>query len=133
MLRFQPPADPRAPFHWLGVPVAAYKTEADHHQGVTRMVLAGDRGEKTAFHVRYFEIAPGGYSTLEQHEHEHVVVVLRGRGEVVLGGVLHELGFGDTVYVAPRDAHQLRNTSGEEPFGFLCMVDAQRDRPVVLA
>jgi quercetin dioxygenase-like cupin family protein len=59
------------------------------------------------------------------------VVVLRGRGQVRLGGQSHEIGFGDTVYVAPREIHQFRNLSADEPFGFLCVVDAQRDQPVL--
>jgi quercetin dioxygenase-like cupin family protein len=132
VLRFESPADPTAPFRWLGAPPTDYKAEAEHHRGVTRTALIGEAGEMMAFHVRYFEIAPGGFSTLEHHEHVHAVVVLRGKGEVTLGDVVHELGFGDAVYVAPGEAHQFRNASGEEPFGFLCMVDAQRDRPVVL-
>jgi ribulose-bisphosphate carboxylase large chain len=57
------------------------------------------------------------------------VVVLRGRGQVQLGGAVHDLAFGDTVYVAPHEVHQFRNASAE-PFGFLCVVDAERDRPV---
>jgi quercetin dioxygenase-like cupin family protein len=119
----------RPDFRWEGVPVEAYKAPADHWCGILRASLAGERGERTAFHVRYFEIAPGGFSSLEHHEHEHVVVVLRGRGEVTLGGEVHSLGFGDVVYVAPNEVHQFRNAAGE-PFGFLCVVDAQRDRPL---
>src|SRR3954471_14830092 len=103
VLRFQPD------YHWEGVPVAQYKAPADHWAGVRRTVLVGAAGERTRFHMRYFEIAPGGFSSLERHEHEHAVFVLRGRGEVRLGGRVHALGFGDTVYVAPREAHQLRN------------------------
>jgi quercetin dioxygenase-like cupin family protein len=61
-----------------------------------------------------------------------VVVVLRGRGRVRFGGTEHDLGYGDTVYVAPQEPHQFRNRSADEPFGFLCIVDAQRDRPVLL-
>lgn len=118
-------------FRWQGVEVAEYKESAEHHRGVTRMALVGARGEAAAFHVRYFEIAPGGFSSLEHHRHEHAVVVLRGRGQVQLGDAVHELGFGDTVYVAPGEIHQFRNPHGE-PFGFLCVVDAQRDRPVIL-
>jgi ribulose-bisphosphate carboxylase large chain len=116
-------------FRWDGAPAAAYKAAADHWCGVARTSLAGERGEQTAFHVRYFEVAPGGFSSLEQHRHEHVVVVLRGRGEVRLGDEIHPLGFGDVVYVAPHEVHQFRNPA-EEPFGFLCMVDARRDTPV---
>jgi quercetin dioxygenase-like cupin family protein len=58
--------------------------------------------------------------------------VLRGRGEVTLGSEVHPLSFGDTVYVAPHEVHQFRNTAADEPFGFLCIVDAKRDRPVIV-
>ena len=61
----------------------------------------------------------------------NAVVVLRGCGQVQLGDTVHDLAFGDTVYVAPNEVHQFRNPS-EEPFGFLCIVDAERDRPVIL-
>ncbi len=117
-------------FRWQGVAAEEYKHPADHWCGVTRMSLAGERGESTAFQVRYFEIAPGGFSSLERHRHEHVVVVLRGRGRARLGAEVHDLGFGDVAYVAPDEVHQLRNASADEPFGFLCVVDADRDRPV---
>ena len=122
VLRWQPG------FRWEGVPVEAYKAPADHWCGIRRTLLAGGRGEQTAFHVRYFEIEPGGFSSLEHHAHEHVVFVLRGRGEVRLGAETHALGFGDVVYVAPQEVHQFRN-GADEPFGFLCMVDARRDAP----
>jgi ribulose-bisphosphate carboxylase large chain len=118
-------------FRWQGVPVAEYKQGGDHHRGVTRVPLVGDQGEATAFHLRYFEIAPGGFSSREQHAHEHAVVVLRGRGQVRLCDAVHDLAFGDTVYVAPGEVHQFRNPS-PEPFGFLCVVDARRDRPVLV-
>ena len=117
-------------FRWVGVPVAEYKQVAEHHCGVTRVTLVGAGGEATAFHLRYFEVAPGGFTSLEHHIHEHAVLVLRGRGQVQLGERMHDLAFGDLVYVAPCEPHQLRNLSDSEPFGFLCVVDAQRDRPV---
>jgi quercetin dioxygenase-like cupin family protein len=80
--------------------------------------------------VRYFEIAPGGHSTLEQHEHEHVVIPIRGRGEAQFGCYIYQVSFGDIVYVAPNDPHQFRNPdTNREPFGFLCIVNAQRDAP----
>jgi ribulose-bisphosphate carboxylase large chain len=125
VLRFRPD------YSWQGVPPGPYKQAGDHWRGVGRTVLVGDAGEATAFQLRYFEIAPGGFSSLEDHTHEHAVVVLRGRGEVRLGEAVYELCFGDTVYVAPREVHQFRNPSATEPFGFLCVVDAERDRPVV--
>jgi quercetin dioxygenase-like cupin family protein len=127
--RFQPAQTIDAPHLWEGVPVQDYKQAAQHHCGVLRAVLVGERGEKTGFQVRYFEIAPGGFTTLEHHRHEHAVVVLRGTGQVRLGESWHQVSFGDTVYVAADEVHQLRNAE-DEPFGFLCIVDSERDRPV---
>jgi ribulose-bisphosphate carboxylase large chain len=119
-----------ADFRWLGVPVADYKAPGDHWCGIRRSTLVGDQGEQTQFQLRYFEIAPGGFSSLEHHRHEHAVVVLRGRGEVRLGEDRFDLGFGDLVYVRPDEVHQFRNPHAE-PFGFLCIVDAQRDAPLI--
>lgn len=118
-------------FRWEGVEAEAYKSPANHWCGIRRLRLIGGHGETTKFQMRYFEIEPGGFSSFEHHAHEHAVFVLRGRGEVQLGGAVHPLGYGDVVYVGPHEPHQFRNTSGEA-FGFLCVVDAERDRPVPL-
>lgn len=115
-------------FDWSHVTSREYKSEDQSWDGVSRRVFVGETGESPNFHVRYFEISKGGYSTLEYHEHEHVVVVLRGWGHALVGDKRVELQFGDVLYVAPNDVHQLSN-SQEEPFGFLCMVNAERDRP----
>lgn len=117
-------------FTWQGVPLEAYKPTTDTWRGITRRELSGKRGESQAFHVRYFEIAPGGHSTLEKHEHEHVVIPIRGGGEVQFGCYIYRVGFGDVIYIAPNDAHQFRNPGDTaEPFGFLCIVNAKRDTP----
>ena len=128
MLRFLPDA-----FRWQGVAAEAYKSDTSTYKGMTRFELLGKRGESPQFHVRYFEIAPGGYSTLEQHEHEHCVIPLRGKGECQIGCRLYPLAFGDMIYVCPSDPHQFSNPAeNAEPFGFLCIVNAERDRPVAL-
>lgn len=120
----------RGDFTWQGVPLETYKETTETWKGITRRELSGKRGESQRFHVRYFEIAPGGYSTLERHLHEHVVIPIRGRGEAQFGCYVFQVGFGDVVYVAPNDPHQFRNpASAEEPFGFLCLVNADRDVP----
>lgn len=115
-------------FDWNDVEATVYKTDDSSFQGVSRRVFVGETGESPHFHVRYFEVAPGGYTTLEQHLHEHVVVVMRGQGSAIVGERRVELGFGDVLYVAPDEVHQL-SQRGSEPFGFLCMVNAERDRP----
>jgi len=117
-------------FDWRDVPLEPYKATTELWKRITRRELIGKRGESPGFHLRYFEIGPGGHSTLEKHHHEHAVVVLRGRGEVQFGCYVYRVGFGDVVYVAPDDPHQFRNPDdADEPFGFLCVVDAERDRP----
>lgn len=115
---------------WEAVPVREYRTEGGTHRGVLRHNLLGSEpGEEAlAFHTRYFEVAPGGHTTLEYHGHPHVVVVLRGRGQVVLGGATHEIAPFDCVYVAPDTVHQFR-AAADRPLGFLCVVDRVRDRP----
>ncbi|RMG46688.1 MAG: cupin domain-containing protein [Acidobacteria bacterium] len=120
-------------WRWRGVRCEAYKASGSTWRGMTRRELIGRRGESPLFHVRYFEIDPGGFSSLERHRHEHAVVVLRGRGEVRLGCGRFAVGVGDVIYVAPDDPHQfLCPAQADEPFGFLCIVNAERDRPVAL-
>ncbi len=73
--------------------------------------------------LRYFEVAPGGFSTLERHEHMHAVLILRGRGHCLVGGEVKPIETRDLVTVPPMTWHQFRATRGE-PLGFLCMVNA---------
>ena len=122
-----PGTKPEGPYTWEGVKVERYKSEGDDWSGIIRQVIVGYR-EQTTFHVRYFEIAPGGNSSLEKHVHAHAVIGVRGEGKVIVGPDCYQLGFLDAVYVSPDTPHQLVNT-GDQPFGFLCIVDAERDRP----
>jgi mannose-6-phosphate isomerase-like protein (cupin superfamily) len=120
-------------YRWQGVDLTAYKGDQAPFKDVTRQTLLGEASGEEAlqFITRYFEVQPGGYSTLEHHQHPHAVVVLRGRGQVVLGDATHEIAPFDCVYVAPGTPHQFRAT-GSEPLGFLCVVDRIRDRPRVI-
>ncbi len=118
-------------YAWDGVEREAYKhgQEAGRKwQGIIRQVLVGNHAEATQFQLRYFEVSSGGYSSLEKHQHAHVVIAVRGQGRAVLGATAHDMQPLDTVYVAPWTPHQFL-AAGDEPFGFLCIVDAERDRP----
>lgn len=117
-------------WQWEGVPVHAYKTEGSHFCGVTRQTLLGADADEAAlgFETRYFEVAPGGYTSLEQHGHPHAVMILRGRGEVILEDRLEPLAPHDVVYIGPWAAHQF-HAGDDEPLGFLCVVSRERDRP----
>jgi quercetin dioxygenase-like cupin family protein len=114
-------------YRWEGVTELPYK-EDDRalFRSVTRQVLFSDpalQGE-----LRYFEVAPGGFSTLERHKHMHAVLVLRGRGHCLVGVEVKRIEMRDLITVPPMTWHQFRATSGE-PLGFLCMVNATRDKP----
>jgi quercetin dioxygenase-like cupin family protein len=114
-------------FRWEGVLVSAYKPGGAHFAGITRQLLF-DGGEGLGCQLRYFEVAPGGYSSLERHRHAHAIMVIRGQGRALVGDRLLDLATHDLVRVPPRSWHQFR-ADGDEPFGFLCMVDCGRDRP----
>ncbi len=116
---------------WSEVECEDYKQSQEagrEWRSVVRQVLVGKQAEATSFHLRYFEIEPGGSSSLEKHAHAHVVIAVRGQGRVVLNDQTWEVQALDTVYVAPWTPHQLL-AGGDEPFGFFCIVDAERDRP----
>ena len=114
-------------FHWQGVDVLAYKQEGSApFKDVTRQVLFDDAAMKAQ--LRYFEVAAGGHTTLERHEHVHNVMVIRGRGSCLIGDHVHEIGEKDPVAVPPMAWHQFR-AAADAPLGFLCLVNQERDRP----
>lgn len=107
---------------WEGVPARAYASGAERH------VLIGPSDGARDVELRYFRIPAGGASALESHAHEHAVVILHGRAEVLLGDEVAEAGPGDAVFVASGEAHRLA-ALGDEPLGFLCTALAGRARP----
>lgn len=119
-------------FLWEGRKPKVYKySDNPDFKLITRHELIGKNGEKTSFDLRYFEIEPGGHSSLEKHVHEHVIIGARGKGNLICGKDVFILKVNDIAYVPPNEPHQLRNESNE-PFGFYCIVDHKRDRPFVL-
>jgi len=114
-------------YTWDGVPVLEYKPVGTHFRDITRQVLfEGD--PRLPCQWRYFEVADGGHSTLERHEHLHVVLILRGSGRALVGGEVFDVGTLDVVRIPSMTWHQFRATGGE-PLGFLCLVHTERDRP----
>src|SRR5215475_2204816 len=114
---------------WEGVAVLPYKEDGrDLFRSISRQVLFSD--PELAGELRYFEIAPGGYSTLERHAHMHAVVVLRGGGHCLVGREVKRIAPHDLVTVPPWTWHQFRATCNEA-LGFLCLVNAARDKPVL--
>ena len=114
-------------FRWEGIKVSPYKAQGTHFSGITRQLLF-DAGDGLGCQVRYFEIEPGGYSSLERHHHAHAIIVVRGPGRALVGRRTFSSWPPMTSSgLPPLTWHQFR--AGDEPFGFLCMVDCARDCP----
>ncbi|MCZ7581845.1 MAG: cupin domain-containing protein [Deltaproteobacteria bacterium] len=114
-------------FRWGGVSVLAYKENGTHFKSITRQVVfEGD--PELPCQWRYFEVEEGGYSTLERHEHLHVVMIIRGEGRCLVGDRVHDVRCFDVVRVPALTWHQFQPVSGEI-LGFLCLVNVERDRP----
>jgi len=126
-LRPQPLRPQLADCRWEGVELMQYKQEGSApFKDITRQVLFDDPA--LAAQVRYFEMRPGGYSTLERHEHLHAVMILRGRGRCLVGDKVLDVTEHDLIHIPAMTWHQFR-ASDAVPLGFLCVVNAERDRP----
>jgi len=60
----------------------------------------------------------------------HAVLILRGRGHCLVGDEVKPVELRDLITVPAMTWHQFRATASE-PLGFLCMVNAGRDKPQV--
>jgi quercetin dioxygenase-like cupin family protein len=125
------PADPHRPqsgtLRWRDVDVRDYKRDGTApFRDVTRQVLFDDPA--LACQLRYFEVGAGGHTTLERHLHAHAVVIEHGRGRVLVGESIFAVAPHDLVQIPPSTWHQFR-ADADAPLGFLCMVNAERDRP----
>ena len=103
-------------FHWEGVQVREYKQEGSApFRDVTRQVLF--EAEGLPAQLRYFEVAAGGWTTLERHEHVHAVMVIRGRGQALVGDRAYDIKLHDLVSVPPMTWHQFHAAPGENSSG----------------
>jgi mannose-6-phosphate isomerase-like protein (cupin superfamily) len=114
-------------FRWSGVELLAYKEKGTApFKSISRQTLFS--GEGLEGELRYFEIEPLGHSTLERHQHRHAVMILRGRGQCLVGDKILAIAPHDLVAIAPWTWHQFRANAGET-LGFLCLVNRERDKP----
>jgi quercetin dioxygenase-like cupin family protein len=120
-------ADAQGDFRWDDVELLRYKQDGSApFKDVTRQVLFAQPDQ--ACELRYFEVAAGGYSTLERHQHTHAVLILRGRGTVRLGETVQPIAERDLVTVDPLTWHQF-HADADSALGFLCLVSKMRDKP----
>src|SRR3954470_10769997 len=114
-------------YRWDEVACLPYKEDgAAPFKAISRQVLFAE--PQLGCELRYFEMAAGGYSTLERHEHMHAVMILRGHGMCLVGEEVRPVQPFDLVTIPSRTCHQFRASRGE-PLGFLCMVNALLHKP----
>lgn len=119
----------REALRWDGVAYQPYKQDGEApFKDISRQTLFHD--DALACELRYFEMDANGFSTLERHEHAHAVMILRGRGQCMVGEEVRAVKQFDLITIPAWTWHQFR-AGADEPFGFLCMVNMTRDRPVL--
>jgi quercetin dioxygenase-like cupin family protein len=73
------------------------------------------------FTIRLFEMQPGGYTPLHQHDWEHEVFIVKGSGELRDKKHTYSLKQGDVIFVKPMEWHQFANT-GIDILQFICAI-----------
>ena len=89
-------------------------------------VLLGPAEGAPNFALRKFSMGPGGGMPLHTNAVEHEQYVLAGRAEVTVGGRVHAVAAGHTLFIPAGVAHSYRVV--EAPFEFLCIVPNAPDR-----
>src|SRR5262249_16156646 len=93
-------------YRWEGVEELPYKEdERALFKSITRQVLFSD--PELHSELRYFEMAPGGFSSLERHRHMHAVLILRGRGHCLVGNEVRPVETRDLVTVPAMTSPQI--------------------------
>ncbi len=91
--------------------------------GARMRMLCGPAEGARNFHMRHFEVEPGGYTPHHQHDYEHEILVLRGAGLARSEQGERTFRAGDVIWVPPNERHQFMNT-GSEPLEFICLIPA---------
>ena len=87
-----------------------------------RMLIGPEQGA-TNFHMRHFEIAPGGHTPHHRHDYEHEILILKGTGIVKSEAGDRPFQPGLVAFIPAMEKHQFVNT-GEEPCEFICLIPA---------
>ena len=99
-------------------------------RGTRREVLIGPH-EAPHFAMRRFIMDPGGGMPLHTNAVEHEQYVLRGEARVEIGDATYDVRAGDTVFIPAGVPHSYEST-GQEPFEFICVVPNLPDRIEVI-
>ena len=91
---------------------------------LTKMrMLIGPDDAAPNFHMRHFEIAPGGHTPHHQHDYDHEILVLKGTGTAKSEQGDRPFTAGDVIFVPANEKHQFVN-NGSETLAFICLIPA---------
>ena len=94
-------------------------------QGVrVRWLISAEDGAPN-FHMRRFELSPGGNTPRHSHPWEHEVYVLEGEGTVLSAERQSPFGPGDAVFIPEGEEHSFAADRGKA-VAFLCLIPAQK-------
>lgn len=93
---------------------------------VTMRLMVGRKDGAPNFSMRHFTVEPGGHTPRHQHNYEHEVFIVAGRGRVEYDGDFHDVKAGDVLFVEPNRMHQFK-AAADESLQFLCLVPVTFD------
>jgi quercetin dioxygenase-like cupin family protein len=100
------------------------KVDIPHEEGLKdvsiRWLVSKKDGAKN-FAMRFFEIAPGGYSPWHRHEWEHEMFILEGEGTAIKEDGEIKFKAGDAFFIEPMEWHNFKNI-GKDTLKFLCLI-----------
>ncbi len=92
---------------------------------VKMRMLIGPEDGAGVFHMRHFEVAPGGHTPHHAHDFEHEVLILKGRGVVKSEQGDRPCQASDVVWVPANMKHQFLS-GANEALEFICLIPAPR-------
>lgn len=92
--------------------------------GAKMRMLIGFEDGAMKFHMRHFEIAPGGSTPHHSHDYEHEILILSGSGVAKSEQGDRPFRAGDVIFVPPNEQHQFVNNT-IAPCTFICLIPAQ--------
>jgi quercetin dioxygenase-like cupin family protein len=90
------------------------KQEIPKEKGVKdttiRWLISKNDGAEN-FAMRLFEIEPGGHTPYHQHDWEHEIFILEGKGIAKSKDAEVTIKQGDILFIEPNEWHQMKNTN----------------------
>ncbi len=93
----------------------------DGVKGTLKANVIGRREGWPEHTLRVFRVKSSGFTPRHQHDWEHVIYVIKGRGRLRIGDELFDLEEKDFAFVPPNTEHQFENLYSED-FEFICIV-----------